>query len=58
MVSPNDKALLQEIRTVRDDLTQLVSGGEHGKPPFDRAQAPGWETELKTCHDQPDSLLT
>ena len=50
MAPSSDKALLQELRTVRDDLTQLVDWWRVRKAFFDRAQDPTWETELKTYH--------
>src|SRR5262249_8335204 len=50
MAPPSDKALLQELRTVRDDLTQLVDWWRARQAFFDRSQDPMWETELKTYH--------
>jgi hypothetical protein len=50
MAPPRDKALLQELRTVWDDLAQLVDWWQARQAFFDRAQDPTWETELKTYH--------
>ena len=50
MAPPSDKVLLQELRTVRDDLTQLVDWWRARQAFFDRAQDPAWETKLKTYH--------
>src|SRR5262249_32573790 len=50
MAPLSDKALLQELRTVRDDLTQLVEWWRARQTFFDRAQDPAWETALKTYH--------
>jgi hypothetical protein len=50
MASRNDKALLQELRTVRDDLTQLVDWWRARQALFDRAQDPMWETQLHSFH--------
>jgi hypothetical protein len=50
MTSPSDKALLQELRTVWDDLAQLVDWWQARQAFFDRAQDRAWETELKTYH--------
>jgi len=46
----SDKALLQELRTVRGDLTDLVAWWRARKTFFERAQDPAWETELHTYH--------
>ena len=48
MAPLSDKALLHELRTVRDDLTQLVEWWRARQTFCDRAQDPLWETELKT----------
>jgi len=51
MTSPSgDKALLQELRTAWDDLTELVAWWHARKAFYDRAQDPAWETELHTYH--------
>jgi hypothetical protein len=50
MALPNDEALLQELRTAWDDLTQLVDWWHARKAFFERAEDPSWETELKTYH--------
>src|SRR5215813_5562220 len=46
MAPPSDEALLRELRTVRDDLTQLVEWWRARQTFFDRAQDPRsrWET--------------
>jgi hypothetical protein len=49
-MASNDTALLQQLRTMRDDLTQLVDWWRARKTFFDLAQDPAWETELKTYH--------
>ena len=50
MAPLSDKALLHELRTLRDDLTQLVDWWRARQTFFDRAQDPAWETALKTYH--------
>jgi hypothetical protein len=50
MAPLSDKALLHELRTVRDDLTQLVEWWRARQAFYDRAQDPAWETELHSFH--------
>jgi hypothetical protein len=50
MAPPSDKALLQELRTVWDDLAQLVDWWQARQAFFDRAQDRPWDTQLKTYH--------
>jgi hypothetical protein len=50
MASPSDKALLQELRAARDDLTQLVEWWRARQAFYDRSRDPVWETELHSYH--------
>ena len=50
MTSPSDKALLQELHTAWDDLTELVDWWRARKAFYDQSQDPVWETELHSYH--------
>jgi hypothetical protein len=50
MAPHSDKDLLQELRTVREDLAQLVEWWRARQAFFDRAQDPMWQTQLHTFH--------
>jgi hypothetical protein len=57
MASPSDKALLQELRTVWDDLTELVEWWRARKAFYDRSQNPAWETKLHSYHIEKSYII-